>query len=338
MAALPTILGHQRATAELWAALAQGSPHHAYLFEGPAGVGKRTVADRYAMAANCEGPSPHPCGECRPCRSIAAGTHPDVLVLEPATDRASRTIPVKDVREVIRKTGYHRYAGRRRIIVIDPADAMQPAAANALLKTLEEPPEGTGFLLLAAHGSALLPTIVSRCQRIRFGPVPRGEIRQWLVDRRTKADVAEQAAALSLGCPGRALELAGGALKKRLSTRDALLDALAGGREALEDHGRKLTAGDRQKWLPKVELVFEVIEDLLRDATVRAAGTSELLNSDRAEVVERWSRAMWPGGVERCSQAIQQSRDALQIYVTGRTVVDALFATLAEELGPAVRG
>ncbi len=332
MAGVTDILGHREVITQLWDALERGTSHHAYLFEGPRGVGKRTVANRLAMASNCEGPAPTPCGACRPCKAIEAGTHPDVLALEPDPSRASPIIPVKDVREVIRRSGYHRYAGRRRVVIIDPAEALQPAAANALLKTLEEPPEGTGFILIASHASALLPTIVSRCQRVRFGPVPVPALRDWLQSQ-GKGRVAEQAAALSLGCPGRALELAGSGLRKRLATRDQVLEALQGDTAARHDLARKLTAGDRAKWSAKVNTVLEVLEDLLRDAALHAAGRGPLLNTDRPEVVEHWARALWPGGLARCAQAIEDSRRSLQVYVTGRTVMDALLATLSRELG-----
>src|SRR5690606_32790321 len=134
--------------------------HHAYLLEGPRGAGKRALADRYAMAANCTSETKaHPCGSCPTCRQIAAGTHPDVLVLVPDTERAARTIPIEAVREVIRQTTYHRYNARRRMVIVDPVEAMQEPAANALLKTLEEPPQGTGFLLVSHNPAALLPTI-----------------------------------------------------------------------------------------------------------------------------------------------------------------------------------
>ena len=332
MAGVADILGHDRVTQLLWSALKDETAHHAYLFEGPRGVGKRTVADLYAMAANCDGPGTRPCGRCHPCKSIASGSHPDVLTLEPTPDKATANIPVKVVREVIRKSGYHRYAGRRRIVVIDPAEAMQPAAANALLKTLEEPPEGTGFILIASHASALLPTIVSRCQRMRFGPVSQEALVPWLKDR-GHGKVAVQAAALSLGCPGRALELASGGLKKRLELRDKLLEALKSGQHERQMLAQKLTSGDRSKWSAKVSMAFEIIEDLLRDASLHAVERGPLLNPDRPDVVEHWSRQAWPDGIARCHTALAESRQALSVYVTGRTVMDALFATLARELG-----
>ena len=106
-------------------------------------MGKRTTAVALAMAANCEGEGQPPCGACNSCRLVASGSHPDVMIIEPPEDRATPTISVEQVREVVRKVGYHRYSGKRRVVIVDPAEAMGPSAANALLKTLEEPPEGT---------------------------------------------------------------------------------------------------------------------------------------------------------------------------------------------------
>ena len=125
------ILGHRGVINRLWSAAARDQLHHAYLFEGPVGVGKRTLALRLAMACNCEESGDDlPCGRCDPCRQIAAGNHPDVLVLEPPADRASGTIPVDAVREVVRMAGYHRYNSKRRFVIVDPAEAMQASAAN----------------------------------------------------------------------------------------------------------------------------------------------------------------------------------------------------------------
>ena len=134
-----------------------------------------------------------------------------MILVEPAADRASKTIGVDAIREVVRRTGYHRYGSRRRFVFIEPAEAMQPAAANALLKTLEEPPEGTGFILNCTNASALLPTILSRCQRVRFGAVAADELTTWL-QARGHGESSARAARLSQGCPGRALALLDGDL------------------------------------------------------------------------------------------------------------------------------
>ena len=125
------ILGHRAVIDRLWAALSRDALHHAYLFEGPSGLGKHLVARRLAMAANCEAvdadgvdPARHPCGVCPSCRAILRGEHADVIELGPDPDKKTPTITVSQVREVVRQVGYHRYTGRRRVVIVDPAEAM----------------------------------------------------------------------------------------------------------------------------------------------------------------------------------------------------------------------
>jgi DNA polymerase III subunit delta' len=287
------------------------------------------------MAANCtDAGADCPCGTCPTCRQILLGTHPDVIVLEPDKDRATAAISVDRVREVVRVAGYHRYNARRRFILIDPAEALGPAAANALLKTLEEPPDGTGFILVVSNASALLPTILSRCQRIRFGAVPQPEIEAWL-DSSGHPDAA-QASHLAQGCPGRAIALATGGLAERIALRTRLLDVLAGRLQSVFDWSKDVVDGKRQEWSPRVEAILEIVEDLLRDVVARASGDDRpLQNRDIPDVVERWRSALWPTGVQASADAIEEARRSLAVNVSGKTVLDALLVTLKRELGPA---
>jgi len=326
-----SILGHERVVQRLTAALERGQLHHAYLFEGPAGVGKATVAMHLAKAANCSAGSP--CDVCATCRQIEAGTHPDLLRLQPDPTKASRTIPVDAVREVVRKTGYKRFDAQYRFVLIDPADAMQPAAANALLKTLEEPPAGTHFVLIVTNSASLLPTIVSRCQRVRFGAVPEQPIIDWLTAR--GAESPQLCARLSHGCPGRALALSEGALERRMAVRDQLLRMVHGTVGEVFDATADLCRGKRQDWMKDVEALIDVAEDMIRDAAVLGSGAElPLLNSDVSEEVGRWSQALWPTGVSRCQEALVDIREDLALNVTGRTAVDALVTRIRAELRP----
>jgi DNA polymerase III subunit delta' len=312
-------LGHARAWETLLSALARDQLHHALLFEGPRGVGKRTLANALARAANCERSDAGrpPCGECPVCASFGTGSHPDLIVLEPDTDRAARTIPIEAVREVIRQTQYHRYSARKRFVIIDPAEAMQEPAANALLKTLEEPPQGTHFVLITHNARALLPTIVSRCQRVRLGAVPEEEIRSWLVQQGF-AEVAGAAARLAQGCPGRGRELAENGLSKRTELREALLLAVSGSLQDVYEFSAKVTAGARQEWSEEVGRVLEVVEDLVRDAAILATSAAVAkLDQPEHDVVHRLAR------------------DDLEVYVTGKTALDALLTAVRRELSVA---
>jgi DNA polymerase-3 subunit delta' len=224
------IIGQDRALGTLRASLARGTLHHAYLFAGPDGVGKATAARLLAQAANCDAPgAERPCGACAPCRKIARGTHPDVFHLaeeramakagrwEPKGGRTpSKDIVVDQVRDVDRRLALKRFEGRRRFVIVDPADAMNAAAQNALLKTLEEPPDDTTLVLVASSPDALLPTVRSRCARVPFAPLPDAMVAERLAALRgVNGDAARAAAALAGGSIGRALALDAKALEAR---------------------------------------------------------------------------------------------------------------------------
>ncbi len=334
MSPLPPPIGHETLLAHLTGAMAEDRLHHALLFEGPAGVGKHTVATYLAMMANCEAPDGRPCGVCPTCVRIQAGNHPDVITLAPDPEKATKVIPVDAVRELIRATGYHRYGGRRRFVIIDPAEALAAAASNALLKTLEEPPADTHFVLIATRARALLPTIRSRCQIVRFSPIPVDRLAAWL-SARSLPD-ARALAVASHGAPGIALGLAAGTQTERTLIRDRMLDALGGDLARIYDLTEALTKGERADWSARVESALELLEELLRDAVVTASASDvPLLHTDKAAVSRAWANALWPGGIERLRRAILETRGDLAVNVSAKTTLDALFTRTATELGSA---
>jgi DNA polymerase III delta prime subunit len=153
----------------LRAALNAGRLHHAYLFEGPPGAGKAAAARELAMTLECE--TRRGCGECGPCRKVEAGTHPDVIWF----DMTPKGLTER-VRELLGTLGFRPHEGRARVIIFDPAHGLAPVperaeAANVLLKTLEEPPADTYFVLVTAEPRRLPITVRSRCQRLRFAHV-----------------------------------------------------------------------------------------------------------------------------------------------------------------------
>jgi len=170
--------------AALQRGLAQGRRAHAYLFVGPPQVGKGTLALELAQALNCEGPEP-PCQECSPCRRIAAGIHADVQVvgIEISDGGIHKDISIDQIRELGRVVSLRPFEGRCRVIIIDPADAMNEAAQNAFLKTLEEPPPDVVFVLITSRPQALRATIRSRCQRLDLSPLPVAQLEEALRQR-----------------------------------------------------------------------------------------------------------------------------------------------------------
>ncbi|WP_424950776.1 DNA polymerase III subunit gamma/tau [Deinococcus sp.] len=165
------VVGQEHVKDVLKAALEGGRIGHAYLFSGPRGVGKTTTARLIAMTANCETPGIKPCGECESCLSVRAGSHPDVMEIDAASNNS-----VDDVRELREKVGLSAMRGGKKIYILDEAHMMSRAAFNALLKTLEEPPEHVIFILATTEPEKIIPTILSRCQHYRFRRLTPEEI------------------------------------------------------------------------------------------------------------------------------------------------------------------
>jgi DNA polymerase-3 subunit delta' len=192
------IAGHARLRSLLAAAAHRGTLPPSLIFAGPEGVGKRRTAIALAQLLNCPSPGDEgldACGVCPSCRRIARGVHADVMTIEP---EVSGSIKIDQVREAIERAAYRPFEGRRRVVIVDDADALQPEAQNALLKTLEEPPPSSVFVLVTARPDLLLTTVRSRCQRARFGRLTAADVASVLV-RDFKVDPAEARAAASAG-------------------------------------------------------------------------------------------------------------------------------------------
>lgn len=186
---------------------AQGRLPHALLLSGPAGVGKAAFASALAHLLLCHAPNDgQPCGHCRSCELIASGHHPDRLFLTPEEPgKAIRVDQVRDVTGVLHSTAQQ---GGYRVMIMDPAEAMNVSAANALLKTLEEPGQDTLLILVCHQLGQLMPTIRSRCQRIDFRMPPAEVSRDWLAQRlEMDADAAGKLLAIAQGAPLAAVEL-----------------------------------------------------------------------------------------------------------------------------------
>ncbi|MCX7681862.1 MAG: DNA polymerase III subunit delta' [Anaerolineae bacterium] len=217
------IVGHKWAVRLLQRAITTQSISHAYLFTGPAGVGKMTLALAFAAALLCQEEGAIPCGRCRACRLSAAAHHPDLYVVE--SEHVGADLKIEQIRELQRQLAVSPVEGRRKVAILNRFEEATASAANALLKTLEEPPAYAVILLLAAEGRLLLPTVVSRCQHINLRPLPADVIRQALVERGlAEPEQAELLAHLSGGRPGWAIR----AVKDKglLQRRAQLLDEL----------------------------------------------------------------------------------------------------------------
>ncbi len=169
------VVGQQHIVQTLKNAVAQQKLAHAYLFCGPRGTGKTSIAKIFAKAVNCNGEKEHPCMECDSCLAITAGTHPDIVEIDAASNNG-----VEEVRSLIEKVKYAPIRGKYKIYIIDEVHMMSPGAFNALLKTIEEPPAHVIFILATTEPHKVLPTIISRCQRFDFTKIPNQEIEKRL--------------------------------------------------------------------------------------------------------------------------------------------------------------
>ena len=175
------ILGQETAVRLLRRHLASGRVHSAYLFAGPSGVGKRRISVELALALNCASGTGEACGACPACRQISRGAHPDVHLVVPGG--AGDQIHIEPMRHLLGRIALRPFSGRFQVAILDGAERLNEAAANSLLKSLEEPPAHARFVLLTPRLSQCLPTIVSRCHIVHCSPLPASTVRQLLAQQ-----------------------------------------------------------------------------------------------------------------------------------------------------------
>ena len=270
------IVGQAGAITLLRRAMALDRPAHAYAFVGPAGVGRRLTAVALAQALLCP---TRGCGACGVCRRVAAGQHPDCQVIGPVPPRENPkgavAIRIEQVRALERAAALTPLEGSRKVFVLDEAERMTLPTAQALLKTLEEPPPRTHLVLILANPRALPPTVLSRCQRVRFRPLDGAAAARLLEGRGVSAEASGLLARLTEGRPGLALASDLDALRAR---RDAAL-ALAAAPPARLSSALDGAPTDRAAVTAYLELYWSGYRDAL---CLAAGGSAELLvNADR---------------------------------------------------------
>jgi DNA polymerase III subunit delta' len=271
--------GHERAIAYLRRGWERKRLAHAFVFTGPAGVGKGMVARALALGLHCDTAPFDACGACNACRTIAAGTHPDVRVIAgPAKER--RDVSIEQVRDLQRELGFRSLSPHPKVGIIDEAHLLTLQAQNALLKTLEEPGCESVLVLVAVQASSLAPTILSRCQRVSFAPLPTDAVVA-ILERHGRARAEAIAlATYAEGSPGRALaldpEFFGARRRELLGTLATMRRA---GFKTLSDFAQTLATEDKDP-----AAVLALIASWHRDALRRAVlgPDAELQNADLA--------------------------------------------------------
>lgn len=282
------IIGHDAAKALLRSAILQDRVAHAYLFHGDDRIGKRLLALRLAQALLCEtlpaAQEPEACGACRACRQVEARTHPDFMVIEPDREQANPQIKIESIRDIEHQMIYRPLIGDRKICVIDDADRMTIGAANALLKTLEEPPDHSLFVLVSSRPYALPATIRSRCQALRLTAPAQTQVEAAVILKRElpPAD-AHFLAVLSDGQLGRALEC--NLEQARNSQKEFSVIFSAKG---LQSFSTILTTAEALAKADRATEAFDWLLRWLRDVLLLAvgAGSDHLLNLDQRTNME----------------------------------------------------
>ena len=340
------IIGNEEVKNSLRRLLENGRLPGSLLFTGEEGVGKKLFALELAKVLNCRNrQGVEACDECSSCRRISRSTfppfgnddddkerlvwseHPDVAMARPY----KQIIRIKPIRELEREANFRPFEGTRRLFVIEDADYMNDQAANALLKTLEEPEPTTHLVLTTTNPSALPATIRSRCQTIQFAPIRADEIEKFLIEAMdTSPDDALLLARTSRGSLGRACAADIETYRERREAMMAVLAALTvtGDRAALLRSAEELAAAkDRDEY----EQLLDVLEVLIRDAWALSLGRPKesIVNVDVLEQLQRIAGDLRSAQAASWLQQIEELRGTLEVNINRKIASDALFLTMA---------
>jgi DNA polymerase-3 subunit delta' len=326
------IVGHEWAVDLLKGAIANKRTGHAYLITGPRQVGKTTLARTFAQALNCldESVEARPCGRCRPCILIGSGRHPDIRLLLPeVSGRGKFTIKIEQIRSLQQELSLTAAEARYKVAILKQFDAANASAANAFLKTLEEPPNHVILLLTAAEADTLLPTISSRCRTIALRPLPAWQIEQVLQEQhQVETEQARLLAHLSNGRLGWAIQASREpvVLQERAEQLASLTGVLKASRSGRFDLAERLT---RQP-----EMLPEILQTWLswwRDLAMLSWGHSQVSGRSVITNIDCAGQLQELAGVYPVSQTTTSLKEtersiwALEHNANARLVMENLF-------------
>jgi len=318
------VYGHQWAVDHLRKSMAHGRVRHAYLIVGTESVGKDTLARAFAMALNCTGADEthRPCGECRSCKLILSGNHPDILYSE--LDSNTGALKIEEIRTVTQRLSLKPFEANYRVAIFRDFDHAQPRAQDALLKTLEEPPPYAILILLAQSAEGLLPTITSRSQTLHLRPLSVNTVRQTLLEQfQADDEQADLLAHLSGGRMGWAIRALTGPemLEQRAKALDMLEDLLAQNRvkrfELADDLSREKLA-----LIPLLELWQTYWRDL---ALLCEQSNVEPTNADRGDSLRRLAKVLTADDALAALRSTKEMLGYLHLNVNVRLALEVMF-------------
>lgn len=306
------IIGQEQAIKFLFNSYRQQKVSHAYIFLGPKGVGKSLVARFFAQFINCEDRDNAPCLKCPPCQKIEHNNHPDVSWIRPEED--SQGIKIEAIRELQERISLKPYEAKTKVFIIEEADYLLEDAANCLLKTLEEPPGDSLLMLIAQDKGKILPTILSRCQLIKFSRLRLKEIEEFLIAKKgLESEKARFFSRIVEGSLGRAVSfLESDYLDKRSSVWDEFLQ-----RRELDDKAWT----DRRVLSERIEM----LTGIFRDAIFLNLGLEELVvNIDYKELISKFALRYSSEELYRLTDKLNSYHNWLQHNANARLVLTNL--------------
>ncbi len=335
-----TIFGQDHLLKRFEPALQQGRQSHAYLLCGPPHVGKMTLALNLAQALNCLNGQGVPCATCIQCTRIADGHHADVRVVAPGQGEDSRSartmIGINDIKEALRRVSLNPYEGSTSVVILDGAESMSDEAANALLKTLEEPPPQVMFLLLAGNEGAVLPTIRSRCQSMSLTPLSKDKMAERLVTQhQATPEQAEHLSRLSRGCMGWAIGALGDpqVLEQRQADLEKMQETLEAGLETRFTYANEvatLFAKEREAAKDLLSIWLRWWRDLL---LIKEGADAFLHNSDYEESLKNQASGLSTAEVVQFINRLIDTMSNLDSNVNPRLAMEVLMLNLPIEAG-----
>ena len=325
------VVGHDRVVSYIERGLKNGALSHAYFFTGPKHIGKMTLALALAQAVNCSAQD-KPCGECSACLKIAARNHPDVQVIKPLTadesedKKAKSEIIISQVRELQRWASLPPYEGRCRVFIFEEAELLNEAAANCLLKSLEEPLPGVLFILVAPSPGAVPETIASRAHHLAFRPVPTSETENLLMSRGQLPDKAALLARLSGGATGWAIAAAEheDIMTRRTERLELLLGLIGQGYDRRFEAAEELSGKETRGRGDTAELIHDW-QILWRDLLLAGAGQAEaIVNLDYKDRIVDLSGRLGPANIRTFVTALTKAGELVGHNVNPKLILETL--------------
>lgn len=321
---LKKIIGHDDIIKSLTGALVSGRVAHSYLFSGPEGVGKFTVALSFAQALMCNRMiDGYGCGECSGCRKVVEGVHPEVVIFRPQ----GSTLKIEQIRQLTAGVKMGAAMGTWTVRIVDKADTMTVEAANSLLKTLEDPLSGVIIILITTRPQVIVPTILSRCQHLYFQPLLIGQIVEGITELTgvTGKD-ALLAATLAGGSLARALDLLSGGFSMRDRACELIKIFNAAGIEEVFSLAKD-TAASKEKVLPLLELMALWLRDVLVYNETDNSG--QLINVDRLNEIKALAGCYTTGRAMEMIRDLELTMRSLEVSANVQLALEVLFMRLA---------